>query len=172
MLYWYCMEKPAVDHFRHFYGVVGWYRNRFAECDYRVSFYFNTSIAFQDQINRPVPKVSWLKQDKKMISLVHFMNWRNSIYFLPWSFLIFLRPLEIAFSSQVEKQARRRGGGVRGVRTNPPWGPRFFFFAVADLTERRLLDCQDWACASLFKIKYLLFSLLCFGRHRGQNAAA
>ena len=61
-------------------------------------------------------------------------------------------------------QARRRGGS-RGLN-EPPLRPKmFFFFAVADLTERRLLDCQDcqdWACASLFKIKYLLFSLLCF----------
>ena len=56
------------------------------------------------------------------------------------------------------------GGGSRGSN-EAPLRPKIFilfliFFAVADLTDCQ--DCQDWVCASLFKIKYLLFSLLCF----------
>ena len=36
------------------------------------------------------------------------------------------------------------GGGVSRGSNEPPFEAQdFFFFAVADLTERRLLDCQD-----------------------------
>ena len=52
-----------------------WSRKRFAECDHRVSIYFNTSIAFQNQINRFYLEYDGLNKTNLFHQSISWMNY-------------------------------------------------------------------------------------------------